>query len=237
MRTVSEMGERLRGGGEGGFTLIEVSIASAVALLLIGVVFLTVSATLASQESSLEEGSTTAPPLLAVNAVEQLVNNAFIPNGTTPITSNCYSGSQQPLTSADGPFLPSSLPTATTLWICAIRPGTTIASTYEVSFTSCGGTSCLAIDQWTGCASSCTLTRVDAFSGVSDSPPAGSPQLGTQPFTYYDGPTQLPSISSSNVNDITAIRLDFSAPTSHNKAEPTEVVRTVVLPATLGGYG
>lgn len=233
MSTATCFRDRLHHRGEGGFTLIEMSIATVITLVVISVVLLTVSATLASQESSLEEGYTTAPTLLAVNAVEQIVNNAFIPNGTTTTTSNCYSASQQLLASTDGPFLPSpNLPTATALSVCAIRPGTTSAYTYAMSFTSCGGTSCLVIDKWTNCATSCTLTRVDAFPGVTDTPPFGS-----QPFTYYTGSTLLGSITASNVNEITAIELDFSAPTSHSKAEPAEVQRTVVLPATLGGYG
>jgi len=220
---------------ERGFTLVEISIASVISLVMIGVVFLTASATLGAQEQSSEEGATTAPTVLAANAVEQLVNNAFVPNGATTITSNCYDTSGSALSAADGPFLSTNLPTSTSLYLCSIRPGTTSAYTYEITFTTCGGTSCLAIDRWS-CAGSCTTTRVDDFPGVATSGP-----FGAVPFSYWyengSSWTELASVTSSNVTSITAVALDFSTPTSHAKAEPTEVKRTVLLPPMLGGYG
>lgn len=226
---------RVHGTDDGGFTLVEIAIASVISMVMIAVVFLTASATLGAQEQASEEGATTAPTILAANAVEQLVNNAFVPNGATSITSNCYDTGGTALTGTDGPFLGTNLPTSTSLYLCSIRPGATAAYTYEITFTTCGGTSCVAIDRLT-CSPSCSTTRVDDFPGVATSGPFGS-----SPFSYYyeNGSTwtQLSPVTSSNVNSITAVALDFSAPTSHGKAKPAEVARTVLLPSTLGGYG
>lgn len=223
---------------EGGFTLLEISIAAVISLVMIGVVFLTTSATLGAQEQSTEEGATTAPTMLAANAVEQIVNNAFVPNGTTTITSNCYDTSGNALSATDGPFLSTNLPTSTSLYLCSIRPGTTSAYTYEITFTTCGGTSCLAIDRLT-CSPACATTRIDDFPGVATTGPFGS-----APFSYYyeNGSTwtslsPITDGANGNVTEVTAVVLDFSTPTSHAKAEPTEVKRTVLLPPELGGSG
>ena len=236
-RLVAVVRDRFVRSDERGFTLVELSIAAVISMVMIGVVFLTASATLGAQEQASEEGATTAPTMLAANAVEQLVNNAFVPNGATSITSNCYDTSGAALTGTYGPFLGTNLPTGTALYLCSIRPGSTAAYTYEITVppTGCGGASCLVIDRL-NCTPGCATTRIDAFPGVSYAGP-----FGTSPFSYYyeNGSTwtKLSSVTSSNVNSITAVALDFSAPTSYGKAQPAEVSRTVLLPSTLGGYG
>lgn len=238
------------GGGEEGLSLVETVVAGAITLVVIMAVFITSWVVVSSSESANEEADSTAPTALAANAVEQLVDNAVVPDGTTAITSDCTDSNGNGLTGSYGPFVyagsgdPTSLlPTSTTLSLCSVRPGSTTAYTYEISFTTCGGGSCLAVDRVSCTGNSCSTMRVDDFPGLTSSNPSGN-----SPFTYFESSpswTQVtPEVTpTSNLGQISAITVDFSVPTSphsnptsHDNAQPAEVSRTVVLPGTLGGY-
>lgn len=224
-------------GREEGFTLVETLMASAIAIIVIMTVFLTSWVTLASSESASEESSTTAPAEMAVNAVEQIVDNAIVPIGVGPFASNCTDASGVVLNGTYGPFVYAGsddpLPGPTTLSLCSVRPGTDTADTYEISFSTCGGGSCLAIDRLSCSGNSCSWTRVDDFSGLTSTNPSGN-----APFTYFEGDPSWTQVTpaASNLGQISAITVDFSVPTTHGKAEPAEFSRTVVLPQALGGY-
>lgn len=228
-------------GREEGVTLVETLMASAISIIVIMTVFLTSWVTLASSESASEEFSTTAPAALAVNAVEQIVDNAIVPTGVSPFTSSCTDESGDVLEGGYGPFVYAGsgdtrlLPGSTSLSLCAVRPGTTSADTYDISFPTngCGGLACLAIDRLSCSGSSCSWTRVDDFPGLTATNPSGN-----APFTYFESnPSWTPvTPATSNLGQISAITVDFSVPTTHDKAEPPEFSRTIVLPQTLGGY-
>lgn len=230
-------------GGEEGISLVETMVASAITLVVIMAVFITSWGVLSSSESANEEANTTAPAALAANAVEQLVDNAIVPDGTGAIMSNCTDSVGNALTGDYGPFVyagsgdPTTLlPTSTMLSLCSLRPGTSTADTYEISFTTCGGGSCLAIDRQSCTGASCSTSRVDEYTGLTSSNPSGN-----SPFTYFESSPSWAEVTpeitpTSNLGRISAITVDFSVPTSHGKAESAEVSRTVVLPGTLGGY-
>lgn len=220
---------------EDGFTLVEVMVASFVALVVLCMASMSTIALTRTSVGAIQRGSATGPALLAVQDVQQILSRAWTPNTTSDVTSDCAGGTDgQSFQSGNGPFVPlSGAPvSATDLMFCAVdEHDASTAHTYELHFTNCSGAGqCdLELDEEPayGCTGTCSAQVAWSMDGVSDT--------GT-PFSYFESTSWTTPVAPSHVtlDEVQAIDVTLAvtnAATGGSSA--TSVERLVLLPNTL----
>jgi len=226
-------------GGEDGFTLVEVMVASVVALLVLGMASVSTIAMTSRSVGAIQRGSATGPALLAAQDVQQTLSRAWTPNSTSNVSSDCAGGKNgQTFVTGNGPFVPLSgtSVSATDLMFCAVdvRSPTT-AHTYELRFTGCNISSIcsLELDQEPayGCTGTCNPVIAWTMNGISD---AGSP------FTYFESTSWTTPVAPSQVtlDEVQAVEVTLAVSNSAVGGSSSESIqRMVLLPNTLPNGG
>jgi hypothetical protein len=218
---------------ENGFTLVEVLIACVVSTVVLIMMSTSVITLTQTSVGAIKRGSSTGPALVLAQDVQQLLAGAWNPGTSSGVTSDCAGGaSGQSFPSGSGPFVSA---TSTDIVLCAVRPDSSVAYTYELRFAGCDDTGfcTLELDQEPpqGC-TSCTSQIVSDMGRVSDV---------SAPFTFYyesgSGWTTL-TPSSSTLGEIEAVQavLDVE-PSGTTGTTGTTIQRMILLPCTLANGG
>ena len=217
-----------------GFTLVEVMIASIIALALLVSASVAMTATTHAVRTESTQGSTTSSALIAVQEIQSLLGGTWTSGSLGGEPSVCSGGIQgsnsQLFPSGQGPFVTA---TGTDLMFCAFRNNSTTSATFEIHFTGCSthNVCTLKIDQEPGpgvCP--CTVNTIFSMPGIYD---GGTGANAPFVYDYYQTTNPVGWTSTSQLNQIQAVKLTLSV--SGGGGSGTNVQRLVLLPNTLAG--
>jgi len=223
--------------GEDGLTLVELAIASAIAISMLLASSVSITATGHASQSEIAQGSTTNQAITDAAALQTFLSGAYDSGSVAGVSTECAGGSSgQAFPTGQGPFVSA---TSTDVMFCGFRNSSLTSYTYEIHFTNCDAKSVctLKVDQEPdpSCASACTVSTVFVASGVSDQ---GAKVGGgtVAPFTFYtyDGTSSPPSWqTTSTLGAIEAVQVSMTVYGSTGAG--TAVERLIALPNTITG--
>lgn len=123
---------------QGGFTLVEVMVATGIMLLVLVMVSTTTLMATSTSQNAANEGQSLGPALLAEQQAQKLLESAWTPSSTTTsVTNECTlseSGESFPSSEGQGPFVEA---TTTEIQFCGIIGSSLTAYTYDMYLTGC----------------------------------------------------------------------------------------------------
>lgn len=221
---------------ESGLTIIEMLIASSIALSMLVAVSIGLTASGGASMREGTQGATTNQAIIDAAALQTFLSGAWTSGSLAGVSTQCSNGANGPgnaFPSGQGPFVTA---TSTDVMFCAFRNNSPTAYTYEIHFTNCTTkhVCTMKVDQQPapGC-SPCTVDTVVAAPGVSNQ---GATVGGTlvAPFVYYFYNTSSSSWqTTTTLSQIQAVQVSFTVYGSSGAG--TSVQRLISLPNTIAG--
>jgi hypothetical protein len=207
---------------ESGMSLVELMVAVTLLLVVITITFIVTTTVMTVTATTQRSGLITGPAQTGMESLQAYFSGAVpnttinTPAGASPNTAPLYSN----LCSAT-----AHTSTATDVWLCSVRSGSTTAYTYEIHFPTCtaNGVCTLQVTQ------NGVVQPVLQISSVC----VTCTNATNTAFGFSPTPADLSTVSK------VTITLTIAAPTTSPSANPgatATVVRQVLLPNSVGGF-
>jgi type II secretory pathway pseudopilin PulG len=219
---------------EAGFTLVEMTVATLIAMVVLLSGSVAMSATARATRLELNQGATTNSALTTTQAVQQALAGGWTTGTVGGVSNYCTDGSangQTGFPTGNGPFVSAS---ATAIVFCGFPNNQLISYTYKIYFTGCSTSHVctLAIDQEPGLLCSvCTTVPRFRMAGVSNALTTSPP--GPFSFWTYNASASPPWQQTSTLSQIQAVQLALRL--TNPSGSGTFVQRMILLPNTLAG--
>jgi hypothetical protein len=207
---------------ESGLSVVELMVAVTLLLVVITIAFIVTTTVVTVTTTTQRSGLITGPAQTGMETVQGFFSGAVpnqtvntpsgVPPNTVPLYSNQCSTTEH-------------ISTATDVWLCSVRSGSTTAYTYEIHFPTCtaNGVCTLQVTQNGATQSVAQISNVCVTCTN-----ATNTSFGFAPTSAY----------MSTVSKVT-ITLTIAAPPADGSANPATtatVVRQVSLPNSVGGF-
>jgi hypothetical protein len=221
---------------EDGLTLVEMLIASSIALTMLMAASIGLTASNGASNHEVTQGATTNQAIVDAGNLQTFLAGAWTSGSLAGVSTECSSGTGGPgntFPGGQGPFVTA---TSTDVMFCAFRNNSPTAYTYEIHFTNCNAkhVCTLKVDQQPvpGC-TTCAASTVMSAPGVSNQG-AKVGGVSVSPFVYYCYNTSSSSWqSTSTLSQIQAVQVTFTVFGSTGAG--TSVQRLISLPNTIPG--
>jgi prepilin-type N-terminal cleavage/methylation domain-containing protein len=207
---------------ESGLSLVELMVVVTVLLVVMTIAFIVTTTIVTVTSTTQRSGSLTGPAQTGMETLQAYFSGAVpnqtittpsgVPPNTVPLYSNQCSATE-------------NISTATDVWLCSVRSGSTTAYTYHIHFPTCtaNGVCTMQVTQ-----NGVTQPAVQISNVCVTCTTATNTSFGFSPASAY----------MSTISKV-AITLTIAAPTANGSANPAAsatVVRQVSLPNSLGGF-
>jgi type II secretory pathway pseudopilin PulG len=221
---------------ESGFTVIEVLVASSIALTMLVSASIGLTASNSASNREVTQGTTTNQAIIDAEALQTYLSGAWTSGSLAGVSTQCSNGPNGPgnsFPSGQGPFVTA---TGTDLMFCAFRNNSPTSYTYEIHFSNCDTkhVCTLKIDQAPapGC-TTCKWNNLVSAPGVSSQGATVGGVL-VAPFVYYYFDTATSTWQTTTaLNQIQAVQVTFNV--SGSTGSGTSVQRLITLPNTIAG--
>jgi type II secretory pathway pseudopilin PulG len=219
---------------EAGFTLVEMTVAMLIAMVVLLSGSVAMSATTRATRLELNQGSTTNSALITAQAMQQALAGGWTTGTLGGVSNYCTDGGssgQNGFPSGNGPFVSAS---STSIVFCGFPNNQLISYTYKIYFTGCTASHVctMAIDQEPGLLCSvCTTVPRFRMAGVSNAVTSSPP--GPFSFWTYNASASPQWQQTSTLNQIQAVQIALEL--TNPSGSGTFVQRMILLPNTLSG--